>query len=72
MTDWQRSGLCVDHDDPDLWFAYDPDDRARARRICARCPVRLDCAAWAVATGQRDGIWGGLDVEERRARRAVS
>jgi WhiB family redox-sensing transcriptional regulator len=30
-----------------------------ARAVCARCQVRSECLAWALATGCRDGVWGG-------------
>lgn len=38
----------------------------RAQRICRRCPARDECAAWAIATRQPDGVWGGLTPKERR------
>jgi len=38
----------------------------QAKAICARCPVRQPCLAYALATGQAYGIWGGYDEEERR------
>ncbi|MFD0634201.1 WhiB family transcriptional regulator [Catenulispora yoronensis] len=37
-----------------------------AKRICAGCPVREECAAFAVALGERHGTWGGLTDKERR------
>jgi hypothetical protein len=40
-----------------------------ARQICARCPVRDACLAHALDNDERDGMWGGLDPEERRRRR---
>lgn len=42
----------------------DPADTKRAQRICVvDCPVALECAVYAVETGQQDGIWGGLGSE---------
>lgn len=38
----------------------------RAKLICSTCPVRQQCLAWAMATHQRDGIWGGKTADERR------
>jgi len=32
---------------------------ARAKAVCARCCVREACLDWALATGQRRGVWGG-------------
>jgi WhiB family redox-sensing transcriptional regulator len=37
------------------------DARTREpRRICAGCPVKLACREYAVAIGERYGVWGGL------------
>lgn len=38
-----------------------------AKRRCVGCPVQPDCLAYALATGDRYGIWGGLTFAERRA-----
>ncbi|MGH9060608.1 MAG: WhiB family transcriptional regulator, partial [Acidimicrobiales bacterium] len=38
---------------------------ARAKAICARCPVRAECLAFALATDQRYGIWGGTSETDR-------
>ena len=40
---------------------------AAAKAICAGCPVRDACLAYALDTGQEYGIWGGLTEDERRA-----
>lgn len=37
----------------------------KARTYCARCPVREACADYAITNDFRDGIWGGLTVDER-------
>lgn len=36
-----------------------------ARAICMMCPVRDECLAYAVGTGETEGIWGGLTPLER-------
>ncbi len=41
-----------------------------AKAVCARCPVLLECRAYALRTQQRTGIWGGLTARERSAVRA--
>lgn len=41
-------------------------DRA-AKMICARCPVRIECADYAVRAHEPYGVWGGLTEEERAA-----
>jgi WhiB family redox-sensing transcriptional regulator len=64
---WAESAACAQVD-PDLWF---PDQGQRsqhreAKAICAACPVRAECLAYAVGRGEVHGIWGGLDYTERR------
>jgi WhiB family redox-sensing transcriptional regulator len=59
-------GACHDIDPavlhPDL---HAPQAVARARTVCARCDVRLECLAFALRTDHLDGIWGGLTAGER-------
>ena len=38
---------------------------ARAKAICARCPVVRQCATYAIWSGERYGVWGGLSERER-------
>ncbi len=38
---------------------------AAAKAICARCGVREECLAYAVATREPLGVWGGLNKTER-------
>jgi WhiB family redox-sensing transcriptional regulator len=44
------------------------DERAArvdaAREVCADCPVRLPCLAWAVQSLPSAGVWAGLLPEE--------
>lgn len=63
---WKESGTCR-QTDPELWFA-DSSRRvkARAASICASCPVRRQCLAWALVFDEEYGVWGGLDAAERR------
>ena len=67
---WRRRAACR-HVDTELFFPIGRGSRAmtetqQAKAICARCPVRQPCLAYALATGQAYGIWGGYDEEERR------
>lgn len=69
--EWMQRAACVN-----AWDAFYPEGRpatARAeaetaKRICASCPVRVDCLTYALDNRERWGIWGGLDERERRAR----
>jgi hypothetical protein len=37
-----------------------------AKSICAACPALLACRAYAIATRQEWGVWGGTNPAERR------
>jgi WhiB family redox-sensing transcriptional regulator len=68
---WAAKGACR-HSDPELFFpvaASGPalGELARARQVCAGCPVRGQCLDYALETGQDFGVWGGLTEDERRA-----
>ena len=41
---------------------------ARAKAVCRRCPVMIQCRTWALTTGQAAGVWGGMSEDERRDR----
>jgi hypothetical protein len=40
-----------------------------ARKVCAACAVREQCASWAIETGERNGVWGGMSQQELRTKR---
>jgi WhiB family redox-sensing transcriptional regulator len=37
-----------------------------AKAVCARCPVRTECLAFALEHPQLQGVWGGTSDAERR------
>lgn len=37
-----------------------------AKSVCRACPVELDCRAYAIATRQQWGVWGGTNTHERQ------
>lgn len=59
---------------PTLWFPEHGDSAgaARAAAICARCPVRQDCADYAAAANEHWGIWAGMGREARKRQRRGS
>jgi WhiB family transcriptional regulator, redox-sensing transcriptional regulator len=72
VWEWQLVGSCRNAD-ASVFFAPDKMGRpARSRReleakaVCARCPVRSQCAAYALAAEEAHGIWGGFTEAERR------
>ena len=70
---WQSEAGCRGSD-ANLFFspthAETKDERvvreSRAKAICNECSVRRDCLAFALATREPHGIWGGLNELERR------
>jgi WhiB family redox-sensing transcriptional regulator len=67
---WRESAACQ-RLDTEIFFPIGKTGLAiaeirRAKAICARCPVRAACLAYAVETNQEYGIWGGYDEDERR------
>jgi WhiB family transcriptional regulator, redox-sensing transcriptional regulator len=67
--DWRSAAACRSAD-PELFFPVSAfgqalEQAAQAKAICARCPVRRQCLAFALRTRQAHGIWGGLTEEER-------
>jgi WhiB family redox-sensing transcriptional regulator len=70
---WRNRAVCADSD-PALFFPGPRPHAAatanRAKRICAGCPVRVECLADVMAweqPGHRHGVVGGLSARERRA-----
>lgn len=67
---WRSSAACLSAD-PDLFFPISstgPAERqiARAKVICAGCPVRIQCLDFALTHDQTHGIWGGTTAEDRQ------
>ena len=62
---WRNRAACQGVD-PDVFFPVSDEDALQAKAICAECPVREACLEWALATRERDGVWGGATERERR------
>jgi WhiB family transcriptional regulator, redox-sensing transcriptional regulator len=37
-----------------------------AKAVCGGCPVRVECLAWALASDEQLGVWGGMSERERQ------
>jgi WhiB family transcriptional regulator, redox-sensing transcriptional regulator len=64
-TAWMRDGLCA-QTDPEAFYPDEYSDVGPAKAVCAVCPVLAECRAYALETGQRFGVWGGLSANERQ------
>ena len=62
---WWRHAVCR-HAEADLWFPDKGESTVPAKRLCAGCPVRVECLEDALAAGEKFGIRGGKTVRERR------
>ncbi|WP_456858652.1 WhiB family transcriptional regulator [Geodermatophilus sp. SYSU D00691] len=62
---WRLDALCAETD-PEAFFPEKGGSTREAKRVCAGCPVRLQCLEFALGNDERFGIWGGLSERERR------
>jgi WhiB family transcriptional regulator, redox-sensing transcriptional regulator len=64
---WRAQAACRGCD-PALWYPEvgDSDTAAEAKAVCAACPVADACLDYALAAGEKHGVWGGLSEKERR------
>ncbi len=62
---WQRQANCMGVD-PDLFFPERGASTREAKEVCRGCVVREECLEYALANGEKFGIWGGLSERERR------
>lgn len=74
-AEWRSRAACLSHAAV-VFFGVDdietPVERRhreeQAKRICAACPVRVECLEYALTMREPYGIWGGLTEIERKAR----
>lgn len=64
---WRSHAACRDVDTAVFFPEIETESEvAAAKAVCAACPVREACLEFALVTRQDDGVWGGLDENERR------
>lgn len=66
LISWRDSAMC--REAPEIDFFPSPEDApaiARAKEVCAVCPVAAECLDYALETRQADGVWGGHTTKER-------
>jgi WhiB family redox-sensing transcriptional regulator len=63
--EWQDEANCLGVD-PDLFFPERGASTREAKEVCRMCVVRTDCLEYAIANGEKFGVWGGLSERERR------
>ena len=75
--DWQFQGACRG-EDPEAFFHPEGERgpsraarEAKAKAICATCPVLQQCAAHALGVREPYGIWGGMSEDDQIGRAHV-
>jgi WhiB family transcriptional regulator, redox-sensing transcriptional regulator len=63
---WQDDALCAQVATEAFFPLSGGQDAHRAKKVCAECPVRIDCLTYALQNDIRQGIWGGTSPNERR------
>ena len=65
---WQDRALCA-QTDPEVFFPEPGHRTSEAKKVCARCEVRAECAEYALGNPDltQSGVWGGLDERDRAA-----
>ena len=71
--EWKQRANCSGTD-PEAFFPVGKGGTLKTqsntpKKICQRCSVRAECLAYAIEEKLYDGVWGGLDEDERRAMR---
>lgn len=69
VDQWRAEAACKD-EDPELFFPTGSGQSYvwqlyEAKRVCLSCPVSSTCLDVALKGNCDDGIWGGLDPNER-------
>lgn len=66
-----KEAACCDAGiDPDSFFPMNKhitSTNRMARKVCHKCPVKVECLEYALDNDERHGIWGGLFTRERDA-----
>jgi len=62
---WQDAALCAQVD-PELFFPEKGGSVTAPKKICAACPVRVNCLEFALENREQFGIFGGTTERQRR------
>lgn len=66
---WVEEALCA-QTDPEAFFPEKGGSTLAAKKVCARCPVEVECLEWALVNDERFGVWGNTSQQERKQIRA--
>jgi WhiB family redox-sensing transcriptional regulator len=61
---WVENALCA-QTDPEIFFPDKGASNRAAVAVCKLCPVKPECADWALRHNEV-GIWGGMSANQRK------
>lgn len=62
---WRQLAACRGVE-PDIFYPASDEEAEVAKAVCGQCAVRQPCLEYALASRERDGVWGGATEKERR------
>jgi WhiB family redox-sensing transcriptional regulator len=64
--EWMTEGACR-NENPNVFFPPPGLNQFadEAKKICARCNVRVTCLEYALENEEAHGIWGGMSARQR-------
>ncbi|KJF16118.1 MULTISPECIES: WhiB family transcriptional regulator [Acidithrix] len=62
---WRENAACKGVR-PSLFYPEDELEERKAKAICNLCRVKDRCLEFALASGESEGVWGGLNTRQRR------
>jgi WhiB family redox-sensing transcriptional regulator len=70
MLAWMADASCRGAN-ATAFFPSDGSGVEAVQRVCAQCPVRLDCLEYALTNRLDYGVWGGTSERERQRIRRI-
>lgn len=73
--DWHEDAECAKPENAEhvnKFFLNKPSQIYQAKKLCEVCPVRRQCAQWALNNKQLWGVWGGMTYKELRRTLSVN
>jgi len=63
---WLDDAACFDHDWPDFFVEAGHTISPEIEKLCASCPVRVECLRHAYEQEHRSGYFGGVSPGNRK------